>query len=445
MIQDGHFSVDLLAARAVYWGDKLPRQPALARPGLTPRLLPDVEEESMSAKLLVIAGPNQGQIFELPDNVKLTIGRGDTAPVRLSDPTVSRAHCVLECSDGIAILKDCGSRSGTRVNGTPITEHELRHDEVINIGTSQLRYQGAAPPPAPVEESADPEEAESPEELCSLSGTKLGHYDIGKVVAVGESGVVFRAQDQKEQREVALKIYLPEFARDDEDLQRFIRAVKTMLPMRHPNLITLYGGGKTGPYCWMAMEFVEGESLTETITRIGKAGKLDWKPTLRIAMDILRGLHYIHGENIIHRSLSPGNIMFSRLGTAKLGSLILAKALSGALAKEITVGGELLGDVRYLAPEQAGAGGPIDARADIFSLGSLFYALLTGHPPFEGKSALQTATWILQKDPAPPRKADPKIPEPIEKIVLRMLAKKPADRFPSAADLLGELENLPKF
>jgi serine/threonine protein kinase len=400
----------------------------------------------MSAKLVVVAGPNKGKEYELGEQAKVTLGRGDTAQVKLADPTVSRAHCVLDWISGKALLKDNGSKTGTRVNGKAISaEHLLQPGEIISIGTSQLKFMVERPAPVDDDEEEEDEEATSPEELCVLKGTKLGHFQIGDVVAVGGSGVVFRAQDLKDNREVALKVYLPEFAQEEDDLQRFIRAVKTMLPMRHPNLITLFGGGKTGPYCWMSMEFVEGESLTETIGRIGKGGKLDWRPALRVAMDISRGLNYIHGENIIHRNLSPGNILFSRTGTAKLGSLILAKALSGALAKEITVGGELLGDVRFLAPEQAGAGGPVDGRADIYSLGTLVYALLTGKAPFEGKSPLQVATMILTKDAVPPRTVDPTIPEPLEKIVLRMLKKKADERFQSASELLDELERLPRF
>jgi serine/threonine-protein kinase len=265
------------------------------------------------------------------------------------------------------------------------------------------------------------------------------------MLGVGGSGVVFRATDFKENREVALKVYTPEFAENDEALQRFIRAVKTMLPMRHSNLVTLFGGGKTGPYCWMAMEFVEGENLRETIARIGKAGKIDWRPALRVAADISRGLHYLHSEKIVYRSLAPGNILFSHMGTSKLGSLILAKAMSGALAKDVTVGGNFLGEVRYLSPEQVGAGGTVDGRSDLFSLGALTYTMLTGKTPFEGASPLQTATWILQKEPNAPRKLNPQIPEKLEKVVLRMLAKRPDDRYQSAMAVMAELEELPKF
>jgi serine/threonine-protein kinase len=264
-------------------------------------------------------------------------------------------------------------------------------------------------------------------------------------VGLGGSGVVFRAHDFKDDRDVALKVYEPEFAKDDVALQRFIRAVKTMLPMRHSNLVTLYGGGKTGAHCWMSMEYVEGENLKETIARIGKKGNLDWRPVLRMATELCNVLHYLHSENIIHRNLSPGNILLSRLGVIKLASLILAKALSGALAKDVTVGGDFLGDVRFLAPEQVSESSTVDARADIYSLGALIYALLTGKPPFEGRSAVETATLILQREPVSPRKSDPSIPEPLADIVLQMLAKKPEHRFQTAGELLAELEQLPKY
>ena len=235
----------------------------------------------------------------------------------------------------------------------------------------------------------------------SISATWLG---------TGNSGVVFKANDQKEEREVALKVYCPNLPPIDEDLQRFIRAVKTMLPIRHPNLVTLYGGGKTGPYCWMAMEYVNGENLKQTIQRIGKEGKIDWRPALHVAIGIARGLFYLHNEKIIHRNLSPTNILFSRLGVAKMGSLILAKALSGTLAKDVTMGNNVLGEVHYQAPEQVGAGGGVDGRADIYSLGALMYALLTGRPPFVGANTMETATWILQREPPPPRNINPSIP-----------------------------------
>ena len=397
----------------------------------------------MPAKLIVIAGPDEGLVYPLEADEKVTIGRGEAASLRLADLTISRAHCIVEYESGIAIVKDNASKSGTRVNTKGIEEHLLRADDIISVGTTKIRFQAIVKQP-PTDWNKEPP-AIDPDDLDSLkklSGTRLAHFDIGPVVAVGGSGVVFQGTDIKDKREIALKVYVSEFAKNDEDLQRFIRAVKTMLPMRHSNLVTLYGGGKTGPYCWMSMEYVDGESLKDTIDRIGQKGKMDWRPALRVALDICRGLHYIHGEKIIHRNLSPTNILFSRLGVVKLGSLILAKALSGALARDVTVAGNLLGDIYYLAPEQVGAGGAVDARADLYSLGTLFYTLLTGNTPFKGSNPIETASWIIQRAPKPPRKINPEIPELLENSVLKLLAKRPADRFQTAAELMIDLEQM---
>ena len=135
-------------------------------------------------------------------------------------------------------------------------------------------------------------------------------------------------------------------------MQRFVRAMKTVLPLRHPNLVTLYGAGKTGPYCWAAMEYVEGESMKQVIQRVGVAGMLDWRYGYRVAVHIARALDHAHGQTIIHRNVTPTNILFRTADkTAQLGDLMLAKALEGNLAQQITRPGELVGDVAYMSPE----------------------------------------------------------------------------------------------
>jgi serine/threonine protein kinase len=399
-------------------------------------------EVIMGIQLQVVAGPSQGKAFPLHPGMKVVIGRGDTVHIKLADPTVSRAHCVIDWVDNKPVLKDGGSKTGTRVNGKAITEHPLLPGEVFNIGTSQLRYHVDTPPP-PQEAPDAPDDLTTPEELCDLADTKLGHYEIGEVVAVGKSGTVFQARDVKDKRLVALKVYVPEFAQSEEDLLRFIRAVKTMLPKRHTNLVTLYGGGKTGPYCWMAMEYVDGTDLEATINKMVKKDRLQWRIGLCMSLGICKGLHYIHSEQIVHRNLTPGNILVNKDGVAKLGSVILAKAMSGVHAKDVTVGGELLGDVRFLSPEQAGGGGPVDVRADIYALGAVMYNVLTGKPPFETKSPLSTVKWILEKEPVPPKEADPSIPDVLDKIVMKTLAKDREKRFQTAAELLRALEQIP--
>jgi serine/threonine protein kinase len=195
---------------------------------------------------------------------------------------------------------------------------------------------------------------EKASELEALSGQQLAHYDIGPVIGTGATSMVFHATDTKDNRPVALKVLLPAFAKEEEEVQRFIRAMKTVLPLRHPNLITVYGAGKTGPYCWVAMEYVAGENMTEVIGRLGVANMLDWRYAYKVAVHVARALAYAHEQQIIHRNVTPKNILLEATSkTVKLGDLMKAKALEGLLAKQITRPGELVGDVTYMSRRSA--------------------------------------------------------------------------------------------
>src|SRR5262249_11433508 len=153
--------------------------------------------------------------------------------------------------------------------------------------------------------------------------------------------------------------------------------------------------GRTGPYCWMAMEYVDGESLTQVIQRIGVAGMLDWQVAHRVGVHIARGLQYAHDQSVIHRNVMPANILLRHSDkVAKLGDLMLAQALEGTLAQQITKPGELIGDIAYMAPERTRGTADIDGRSDLYGLGATLYALLTGRPPFTADSAPELITKI---------------------------------------------------
>src|SRR5262249_14476201 len=296
-------------------------------------------------------------LFPINEAVPLLIGRSKDTETRLTDPHVSRIHCQVQVDGDAVVILDRGSAAGTLVNGKKISQQQLRHGDVIRIGDTQIRFEsdeaddhstlapGAAAPARLAAGRA--------ERLTELVAKTLLPYEIGQVLAKGNSGLVFGARDTKEDRVVAFKVLWPEFSKNDDEMQRFIRAMKTMLPLRHPNLVAIFGAGKTGPYCWIAMEHVQGESLTQVIQRIGTAGMLDWRYGLRVAVHIGRALEFAHGQNIIHRNITPQNIMIQTADKlARLGDLMLAKALEGTLAEQITRPGELLGDVRYMSPER---------------------------------------------------------------------------------------------
>jgi serine/threonine protein kinase len=405
----------------------------------------------MSLQLVVIAGPDKDRVFTLQVGPDLMLGRSQSALYRLNDPRVSRGHCqVLLDGDQATVIDN--SSGGTFVNGTKVSRHTLKLGDVIQLGDTKLRLQMGDFPLSvalgAIEPAATPaavKKTKAPDKLAALSGQTLSHYEVGPVAGRGHSSMVFQARDTKDDKTVALKVLRPEFSQNDDEMQRFVRAMKTVLPLRHPNLVTLYGAGKTGPYCWVAMEFVEGESLTAVIKQIGVAGMLDWRHSFRAAVHIGRALAYAHDQQIIHRNVSPENILLRKSDkVAKLGDLILAKALEGTLAQQITRPGELVGDVAYMSPERT-RGTEVDGRSDLYGLGATAYALLTGRPPFEGATLIEKITRIRQSEPVKPTKFQMAIPHRFEQAVLKLLAKRPEDRYQTADELVTELERIGKL
>ena len=458
----------------------------------------------MLVRLFFVAGPDRGRAVSL-GVFPIVIGRGRDTDTCLNDPYVSRAHCRIELRGTNLTLVDLQSASGTFVNDERINEKVLQVGDVIRVGDTQLRLEEdiadqatlvptepvvrrldepmpldasppvrksapparkplppvpapaapapppSPPPPVPVpEKPAAPAKAEQPGALPpnvgDLSGHVLAHFRIGPILARGNSGIVFQATDLRANRQVALKVLRPEFSKDPTAVQRFIRSMKTVLSLRHPNLVTLYGAGKRGPYCWIAMEYIDGESLTSIIKRIGVAGMLDWKKAYWVAVHIGRALQFAHEHSIIHRNLTPQNVIVQHKGkVARLGDLMLAKAYEGSCMDELTRPGEILGDVRYVPPERTMGTADLDNRSDLYSLGALVYALLTGRPPFEGGSLVETLMLIREGKVAPPKQYQLAIPDAFQAVVMRLLAKRPEDRFQTAEKLLEELERVGMF
>jgi serine/threonine protein kinase len=408
----------------------------------------------MSLQFVVVAGPDRGRTFTIQPGDGLLLGRGEKPFYRLTDPRVSRNHCqVLLEGEQVTVL-DNGGSGGVRVNGQPVQRQALRLGDLVAVGDTQLRLLmgdfpldvalgavAAAPPPPPA-----PPSAESLNEVRALTGQTLSHYEIGHVLGEGANGIVFFATDTKDNRPVALKVLRPEFSQDDEEVQRFVRGIKTVLPLRHPNLVTLYGAGKTGRLCWVAMEYIAGEAMTQVIERIGVAGMLDWKYAYKVALHVGRALDYAHGLHVIHRNVTPSNILLQATDkVVKLGDLMLAKALEGTLAKQITRPGELVGAVEYMAPERTRGDPQLDGRTDLYGLGATLYALLTGRPPFEGKTLIEKITRIRQHEPVRPTQFQRSVPGAFEDVVLKLLAKRPEDRPQTTQELLAALERVGRF
>lgn len=408
----------------------------------------------MKPQLQVISGPDKGRVFPLINGKMLAIGRGETTDTQLRDAHVSRLHCHVEVDGGKFELIHASTSGDTFVNGDPVKRCALKPGDVIRVGDSELRFTldsaeahdtVVRPLAAPAAAKPAPDVA-ADDELSGLVGKSISHFELTRAIAKGSTGVVFLARDTQSNQTVALKVLWPAISTNDDEMQRFIRAMKTMLPIRHPNLVTLLNAGRTGKYCWIAMEYIDGESLTQVIERIGTAGMLDWRYAFRVAVHVARALEEAQKHQIVHRNITPANILVrSSDKVAKLGDLMLAKALEGTLAVQVTRPGQLVGELAYMAPERTRTADPIDCRSDIYGLGATVYALITGRPPFEGSSLPDLISKIRQAEPVKPKKYQLSVPDLFEGTTLRMLAKRPEDRYQTPGELLTELDRIAKF
>ena len=430
-------------------------------------------------QLLITAGPDTSRAIALGDEGVLRVGRGAECEVRLNDASMSRGQFELNVEGGRVWLTDKQSRFGTYVNGVKTTECELRPGDVIRAGETSFRVEAPLPDNrmtvAPVDvcrmgtparpdvvhqtHQADGQECPSYGEAedgrgrpsyggCNprrLAGQTFERFEVMSLVAESQSGIVWRARDTHLQTEVALKIFWPERMADPAAVARFERAARTMLPLTHPNLVELYDSGQDQGLCWMASEFVEGENAAQLIHRIGVAGMLDWRQSLKIGLHIARALEFAARHQIVHRKITPRSILVRRAdGVAKLGGLGLVRSVDDDSAAKVTRAGEIVGDLGYCSPEQS-LGLHVDARSDLYNLGAALYALLTGRPPCEGRTFIETLDKIQREPVKLPTHYHLAIPPLLEGVVLRLLAKRPNDRFENAKTLLLDLERVAKY
>lgn len=429
--------------------------------------------------LVVLKGADCGREFKVTDGQPLLIGRGADSDTRLRDPTVSRLHCRVLLQDGRPVLEDNGSSGGTFVNGERVDRRFLFPDDTIRLGETQMRVQigNAAEfaktlPPRPRMPSPDdtvgggdttfelgdsppPEHATMVSEvplhrdLSFLLGKSIEQYRIVKEIATGKSGVLFLAVDQKRDREVALKVVWPDICAKQADRRRFKEAMRSMYGLDHPSIVGIYRAGssrftdrKEMRLCWTAMEYVPGCSFRYLVDRAGVAGMLDWSIAWRAAIHIAEALVFIHGKGVVHRNISPDNILLSQAeNRAKLSDLMIARATENA-AERVTRQGELVGEVAYMPPERTEGLTPLDFRSDIYSLGATLYAVVSGQPPFQDPQLHNLIRKIQQDDPVPPSAYQLAINPLFEGIILKMMAKNPEHRFQTATDLLVELERV---
>ncbi|MBN2470155.1 MAG: protein kinase [Anaerolineae bacterium] len=271
-----------------------------------------------------------------------------------------------------------------------------------------------------------------------LVGRQLGPYRIRAVLGQGGMATVYKALTPNHQI-VALKVLPPLLAQDPHFRERFRREAEAVRSLDHPNIVRLIEAGEIGGLSFMAMEYVEGGTLKDVLDQ----GAPDLTYTSRVISQLAAGLQYAHDRNVIHRDMKPSNVLIGLRGLVKLSDFGLAKVISQetGLSMSLTRSGANMGTARYMAPEQALNPSLVDARADIYSLGVILFELLCGSTPYDSS----TPAALMYKhvnEPIPAiRQIVPTIPEVIERIVFKVLAKQPDDRFQSAQALAGALED----
>jgi serine/threonine protein kinase len=403
----------------------------------------------MTMHLFVTAGPDKDRAYPLAETDMITIGSSHkNAEICLHDMQVARTHCELQISDGRVTVTDLDSETGTFLNGVRITaQQEVKPGDTIGLGGTQLCLRDGdmdrrKPEKADIESGGYAVSASPTEQLAGLAGTSLAHYTVQALLAKGHAGVTYRARDLKTNHVVAFKVLNPAFPKGDAERQRFIHAMKTMLPLRHPNVVTLLATGKTGPYVWLALDHVEGESAAAILER-GGGRPMDWKIAYRVGVHIARALDYTHQNNVVHGNITPRNILFRAADkTCLLNDLILARALEGSTLKQSFWQAKMATELPYMAPEQTHSGCTPDEHTDLYCLGTVVYALLTGRPPCVAKTPQDTIKRIRGQEPVPLKEFQPSLPEHFEKAVLKLLAKRPEDRIPTAGDAVNDLERV---
>lgn len=250
-----------------------------------------------------------------------------------------------------------------------------------------------------------------------------GRFRVDGLIAEGGMSRIYRGTDTVLGRTVAVKVLSESLARDPQFVARFQREARAVASLNHPNIVAIFDTGSQDDLHYLVMEFVQGDTLDAVIRR---QGPMPQERVAGIGARVCDALDAAHGKGIIHRDVKPANIMVEAGGAVKVMDFGIAKTAAGEGHTQV---GAVLGTVRYLSPEQAG-GGAVDGRTDIYSLGCVMYEMLTGRPPLSGDNLMEIAHKLATEEPPAPSALNPAVSPKMDRVVMRALAKDPADRYP---------------
>ena len=263
-------------------------------------------------------------------------------------------------------------------------------------------------------------------------------YELGDTIGYGGMSEVHKGRDVRLSRDVAIKVLRADLARDPQFQERFRREAQNAAALNHPAIVAVYDTGETqtefGPLPYIVMEFVDGRTLRDIVKT---EGPLPSKRAMEVMADVCAALDFSHRHGIVHRDVKPANVMITKTGAVKVMDFGIARAVADGQA-QMTQTAAVIGTAQYLSPEQA-RGESVDARSDVYASGCVLFELLTGEPPFTGDSPVAVAYQHVREDPKPPSSLNPRVNPALDAIVLKAMAKNPANRYQSAAEMRGDL------
>ena len=263
---------------------------------------------------------------------------------------------------------------------------------------------------------------------------RFGDYEILEQVGRGGMGVVYKARQISLNRVVAVKTILAGQLASEEEVRRFYIGAEVAAGLSHPGIVPVYEAGQCGGQHYFSMAFVEGQSLAAKAAE----GPLPPREAAALVRDVAEAIAHAHQRGLVHRDLKPANILLDRDGRPQVSDFDLAKRIRGE--SHLTEAGQVLGTPSYMSPEQAaGRHEEVGPQADVYSLGAILYDLLTGRPPFDAGSAIETLTQVLDQDPVPVRALNPQVPHDLETIAMKCLQKDPSLRYATATALADDL------